>query len=96
MAKVKIVQLPLRQRTRKALLLVSFLLLPITLYYFSPALILNGAADGVVNASLIVFATMFVASLFVDRLWCGWACPVGGLQEVASPRRRGDDGHPRG
>jgi polyferredoxin len=84
MARVKIVQLPLRQRTRKALLLVSFLLLPITLYYFSPALILNGAAEGVVNASLIVFSAMFVASLFVGRLWCGWACPTGGLQEYAS------------
>jgi ferredoxin-type protein NapH len=84
MAQVKVRQLPMRQRIRKALLLVSLLLFPITLYYFSPAIILNGAAEGVVNASLIVFVSMFVGSLLVGRLWCGWACPAGGLQEIAS------------
>ncbi len=78
-------QLPGRQRVRKALLFISLLLFPVTLYYFSPALILQGAAEGVVNASLIVFGLMFVGSLFVGRLWCGWACPAGALQEFASP-----------
>jgi ferredoxin-type protein NapH len=82
MAKVK--QLPKRQRIRKALVFVSFLLLPITLYYFSPAIILGGAAMGIVNASLIVFGLMFIASLFVGRLWCGWLCPAGGLQEACT------------
>jgi ferredoxin-type protein NapH len=80
MAEVKIRQLPMRQRVRKALLLVSFLLFPITLYYFSPAIALNGAAEGVVNASMIVFASMLVASLVLGRLWCGWACPAGAVQ----------------
>ena len=84
MAEVKIRQLPMRQRVRKTLLLISFLLFPITLYYFAPAIILNGAVEGVVNASLIVFACMFVASLLLGRLWCGWACPAGALQEYAS------------
>jgi polyferredoxin len=82
---VKTKQLPKRQRIRKALLLLSLLLFPVTLYYFSPALILQAAANGVVNASLIVFGLMFVASLFVGRLWCGWACPAGALQEVGAP-----------
>jgi polyferredoxin len=84
-SRVKILQLPARQRIRKALLLVSFLLFPITLYYFSPAIILNGAAEGVVNASLIVFAAQFVLALVVGRLWCGWACPAGALQDLAMP-----------
>ncbi|MBN1138442.1 MAG: 4Fe-4S binding protein [Anaerolineae bacterium] len=83
MAKVK--QLPTRQRIRKGLLFVSFLLFPVTLYYFSPALILNGAAEGIVNASFITFGLMFVAALFVGRLWCGWVCPAGALQEFAQP-----------
>ena len=47
MAKVKVRQLPARQRTRRTLLLVSFLLLPITLFYFSPYIIQQGAAQGV-------------------------------------------------
>ena len=82
---VKIKQLPRRQRMRKALLFVSLLLLPVTLYYFSPALILQGTSEGVANASMIVFGLMFIGSLFFGRLWCGWVCPAGALQEFASP-----------
>ena len=82
---IKIKQAPLRQRIRKALLLLSFLLFPITLFYFSPALIIQGAAEGVLAGSAIVFGLMFLASLFVGRLWCGWACPAGALQEFAQP-----------
>lgn len=74
-----------RQRIRKALLLVSFLLFPVTLYYFSPALILGGAYEGVVNGSLIVFVLMFISALFLGRLWCGWACPAGALQDFCTP-----------
>lgn len=82
---VKTKQLPTRQRVRKALLLFSFLVFPLTLYYFSPVLILQGASEGVLNGSALVFGSMFVASLFVGRLWCGWACPAGALQEFAEP-----------
>ena len=83
MARIK--QLPIRQRYRKALLYISFLLFPLTLYYFSPALILQGGSEGIVNGSFIVFGLMFVAALFLGRLWCGWACPAGALQEFATP-----------
>ncbi len=61
-------QLPARQRIRKALLLVSFLLLPVTLYYFSPVLILGGAYEGVSNGSFLVFGLMFLGALFVGQL----------------------------
>ena len=74
-----------RQRTRQALLIVSLLLFPVTLNYFSPYVILDGAAQGIVNGSLIVFSLMFVSSLFVGRLWCNWACPAGGLAEACLP-----------
>ncbi len=81
-------QLPARQRVRRALLLVSFLLFPVTLYYFSPVLIMQGAAEGVITASFVVFAAMFLSSLLLGRLWCGWACPAGVLQEFAEPANR--------
>ena len=74
-----------RQRWRRALLLVSFVGFPVTMNYFSPYLIVDSAFKGVVNGSLAAFATMFVGSLALGRLWCGWACPAAGLQEAAIP-----------
>jgi polyferredoxin len=82
---MKIKQLATRQRIRKAVLLISFLLFPITLYYFSPVLILSAASEGIVNGSFLAFAAMLLASLFFGRAWCGWVCPAGGLQELALP-----------
>lgn len=71
-----------RQRWRKALIIGSLLLFPVILNYLSPYVILAGASEGVVNGSFIAFVLMFISALFVGRLWCGWACPAGGLQEV--------------
>ncbi|MGD8997518.1 MAG: 4Fe-4S binding protein [Anaerolineae bacterium] len=82
---MKVRQLATRQRIRKALLLLSLLLFPITLYYFSPALIIQGAAEGIITGSFIAFALMFLSALFLGRLWCGWACPAGALQEFGAP-----------
>jgi ferredoxin-type protein NapH len=83
-----------RQQVRKTLALVSFLLFPVTLYFFSPALILDGASQGIVSGSFILFGALFVSSLFLGRAWCGWVCPPGGLQECclaikAKPARGG-------
>lgn len=73
----------LRQRVRKGLLILSFLLFPITMNYFSPYVIIDGASQGTINGSLVAFALMFMGALFFGRLWCGWACPAGGLGEIA-------------
>ena len=70
-----------RQRIRKTLLLISFLLFPVTIYYLSPALIVLGASKGIVVGSFIVFGTMFISSLIFGRAFCGWLCPGGGIQE---------------
>lgn len=78
-------RLSTRQRVRKALLIVSFLLFPIIMNYFSPYVIIDGASQGIVNGSMIVFAAMFVSALFVGRLWCGWACPAGAMGEICMP-----------
>lgn len=72
-----------RQRLRKLLLIVSLLLFPITLYYFSPALIINAGLKGIINGSFIVFMLMFVLSIPFGRLFCAYICPAGGLQECA-------------
>jgi ferredoxin-type protein NapH len=74
-----------RQRIRKGAILVSLLLFPVTLFYFSPVLILESAAEGLVNGSLIVFTVMFFGAMVLGRAWCGWACPGAGLQEMLAP-----------
>ncbi|WP_102374036.1 4Fe-4S binding protein [Raoultibacter massiliensis] len=73
-----------RQRVRRLLLLVSFLLFPITIFYFSPVLIIEGALTGVVVASALVFTAQFLLSLVCRRTFCGWLCAAGGLQELES------------
>jgi polyferredoxin len=72
-----------RQNCRKALILLSFLLFPVTLYYFSPALIITAGMEGIINGSFIVFAAMLVGSVFLGRLFCAYLCPAGGLQDCA-------------
>jgi polyferredoxin len=78
-------QRPTRQRIRQALLIISFLLFPITMNYFSPYVIIEGASQGIVNGSLVTFTLMFIGSLFLGRLWCGWACPAGAIGEMCQP-----------
>jgi len=54
---------PRRQKARKGLLLASFLLLPVTMFYFSPYLIIDGGSHGLIVASFLVFSALFLVSL---------------------------------
>jgi polyferredoxin len=71
-----------RQRIRATLLISAFLLFPITMNYLSPYVIIDGASQGIVNGSLVMFGLLFLSALVFGRLWCGWACPAGGLGEI--------------
>jgi ferredoxin-type protein NapH len=74
-----------RQNIRKWLLVISFVLLPVTLMYISPIVIVMGAAQGIATGSMLLFIANFFLSLVVARLWCGWLCPMGAWQEICSP-----------
>jgi len=72
-----------RQKTRRLLGLLSLLAFPVTLYYFSPVLILQAGYSGKLGGSFFVFLAQFAGSVFLGRLFCGWVCPGGGLQDAA-------------
>jgi len=71
-----------RQKIRKSITLIMFALFPVIYYYFSPYLVIMGGSEGIVAGSLIVFASLFVSSLFFGRAFCGWICPAGATQEL--------------
>jgi len=74
-----------KQKKRKLVQIISLLLFPITLFYFSPALIINAGMEGVINGSFIVFAALFLSGVFFGRLFCAYVCPAGALQECVFP-----------
>lgn len=71
-----------RQKVRMGVLVASFILFPVTIFYFSPYLIVFGAFQGVASGSMLVFSLQLVSAMLLGRGWCGWACPAGGLQEM--------------
>ncbi len=71
-----------RQDVRRAVLIVSFPLFPVTFYYLSPYLIIMGAGEGTASGSMVVFGMLILTALVLGRLFCGWVCPAGGLGEA--------------
>jgi len=66
----------------RTLQLVSLLLFPITIYYFSPAIIIYGISEQVISGSFIVFGALLVTSIFTRRLFCSTLCPAGAVQDI--------------
>jgi ferredoxin-type protein NapH len=71
---------PTRQKLRRGILVALFLLLPITLNYYSPYLMTYGTAMRVASFSLFFWAIVLLSSPLIGRAFCGWGCPFNGLQ----------------
>ncbi len=72
----------MRSKIRRTIVLISLLLFPVTLNFFSPYVSIHGAINGIVSGSLIVFFIMFLTGLFFGRAWCAWVCPMACLSEI--------------
>jgi polyferredoxin len=65
---------------RRLLLFIMLLLLPVTLNYFSPYIIIDGLVNKILVGAFFVWLLMLVSSLFVGRAFCSYICPYGALQ----------------
>ena len=77
-----------RQILRKRISAISFFLFPATFVYFSPYVIVDASARGIICGSFFMFILLFIVSLIFGRAFCGWACPLGGAQEILSPLKK--------
>ena len=71
-----------RQRVRKGVLLLYFILFPVVLNYLSPYLSISAASEGIASGSLLFFGLLLLSSLILGRAFCAWICPGGAAQEI--------------
>jgi len=69
-------------KKRKTIQLISLLLFPVTLYFFSPAIIIFGVMEGIVTGSFILFALLLFTAIFIGRIFCSTLCPAGAVQDI--------------
>lgn len=70
------------QKIRFVILLTSFILFPVTIFYMSPVLLFLGAKHGIINFNILLFAGQVVLSIFFGRIFCGWICPGSGIADI--------------
>lgn len=75
----------MRQRIRKGILNFTALLFPVLFMFLSPYVIIDAASNGLINGSAIIFAIFLITSIISSRLFCGWLCPGGAVQDMATP-----------
>ncbi len=76
-----------RQKARIAIQFVFFLSFPVTIFWFSPYVIIDGAMRGIVTGAFLLFCALFVSSLLFGRLFCSWICPAGFIQDTVARSR---------
>lgn len=74
----------MRQRVRKGILNFSALLFPVLFMFLSPYVIIAAASEGFINGSAIIFTLLLLYSILGSRLFCGWLCPGGAIQDYAA------------
>ncbi|SHJ12609.1 4Fe-4S binding domain-containing protein [Clostridium cavendishii DSM 21758] len=69
-------------KLRKSINFLSFILLPITLNYFAPVLIVQSSLENTFTSMHIIYGVMFLIAIFFGGVWCSYICPFGALQEL--------------
>lgn len=71
----------MRQKIRKGMLTFSAILFPLIFFFLSPYIIIASASSGIINGSAMIFGGLLLFSVIGSRLFCGWLCPGGAIQE---------------
>lgn len=66
------------------MLTFSALLFPLLFFFLSPYIIIASASEGKISGSAIVFGFLLLTSIIGSRLFCGWLCPGGAIQDQAA------------
>lgn len=61
---------------RKSISFLSFMLLPITLNYFAPVLIVQSSFEGTFTMMHIIYGLMIISAIFFGEAWCRYLCPM--------------------
>lgn len=72
-----------RIKIRRILALISLMLFPITLNYFSPYVSVSGAFEGFISASVVLFVLLLISAILLRRSWCSYICPVSAISDYA-------------
>jgi polyferredoxin len=78
-------------KLRKSVSFLSFFLLPITLNYFAPVLIVQASFEKTFTIMHIIFGLMILSAVFFGGAWCSYICPFGALQDLVpntSPKHK--------
>jgi ferredoxin-type protein NapH len=60
-----------RQRVRRVILATLFLIFPLVFNYFSPYLMITGAAERVITTSAVVWGLYLLSGVVFGRAACG-------------------------
>lgn len=69
-------------KIRKLISFLSFMLLPITLNYFAPVLIVQASFERTFTMTHIIYGFMILSAIFFRGAWCSYICPFGALQDL--------------
>ncbi len=69
-------------KIRRIMFFAAFFLLPVTLNYFSPVLLVQSSFEGYFTIMHIIYGAMLLSAVVFGSAWCSYVCPFGAVQDI--------------